>query len=46
MENTAAPCGIVVLVEGIAINGERRLAGDGGFLFQRKPHKFTFNYGV
>ncbi|MEL0587145.1 MAG: hypothetical protein AAES65_20045 [Candidatus Thiodiazotropha sp. (ex. Lucinoma kazani)] len=35
-----APSGVVVLVKGIAINGEHRLAGHVGI-----SHKYMFNWG-
>ncbi|MCM8854812.1 MAG: hypothetical protein LC541_08435 [Candidatus Thiodiazotropha sp.] len=40
VKNPNAPCGVVVLVKGMAINGERRLAGHAGI-----SHKSMFNYG-
>jgi hypothetical protein len=40
VKNLSAPCCVVVLVKGIAINGERRLAGH-----TEISHKSTFNYG-
>ncbi|MCU7848641.1 MAG: hypothetical protein KZQ89_11695 [Candidatus Thiodiazotropha sp. (ex Lucinoma kastoroae)] len=40
VKNPNAPCCVVVLVKGIAINGERRLAGHAGI-----SHNYMFNYG-
>jgi len=40
VKNPDAPCCVVVLVKGIAINGERRLAGHAGI-----SHKSMFNCG-
>ncbi|MCU7850272.1 MAG: hypothetical protein KZQ89_20270 [Candidatus Thiodiazotropha sp. (ex Lucinoma kastoroae)] len=40
VKNPNAPCWVVVLVKGIAINGERRLAGHAGI-----SHKSMFNCG-
>jgi hypothetical protein len=40
VKNPDAPCCVVVLVKGIAINGERRLAGHAGL-----SHKSMFNRG-
>jgi len=40
VKNLGAPCGVIVLVKGMAINGERCLAWHTGI-----SHKFTFNYG-
>ncbi|MCU7839013.1 MAG: hypothetical protein KZQ94_06510 [Candidatus Thiodiazotropha sp. (ex Troendleina suluensis)] len=40
VKNPDAPGYVVVLVKGIAINGERRLAGHAGI-----SHKSTFNCG-
>jgi hypothetical protein len=40
VKNLDVPCGVVVLVKGAAINGERRLAGHAEI-----SHKFMFNYG-
>jgi hypothetical protein len=41
VKNPGAPCCVVVLVKGMAINGERRLAGHTGI-----SHKSMFNYGL
>jgi hypothetical protein len=40
VKNLGAPCCVVVLVKGIAINGERRLAGH-----TEISHKPMSNYG-
>jgi hypothetical protein len=40
MENLGAPCCVVILVKGIAINGERRLAGHAEI-----SHRSMFNCG-
>jgi hypothetical protein len=40
VKNLSAPCCVVVLVKGIAINGERRLAGHAEI-----SHKSMFNCG-
>jgi hypothetical protein len=40
VKNPGAPCCVVVLVKGMAINGERRLAGH-----TRISHKSMFNCG-
>jgi len=40
-KNPSAPCCVVVLVKGIAINKERRLAGYAGI-----SHKSMFNCGI
>jgi hypothetical protein len=40
VKNPDAPCCVVVLVKGIAINGERRLAGHAGIF-----HQSMFNCG-
>jgi hypothetical protein len=40
VKNLSAPCYVVVLVKGIAINGERRLAGHAEI-----SHKSMFNCG-
>jgi butyrate kinase len=40
VKNLSVPCYVVVLVKGIAINGERRLAGHAEI-----SHKSMFNYG-
>jgi hypothetical protein len=41
VKNPDAPCCVVVLVKGITINGERRLAGYAGI-----SHKSMFNCGI
>jgi hypothetical protein len=40
VKNLGAPCCVVALVKGTAINGERRLAGHTEIF-----HKSMFNYG-
>jgi len=40
VKNPGAPCCVVVLIKGMAINGERRLAGHTGI-----SHKSMFNCG-
>jgi len=40
VKNLGVPCGVIVLVKGMAINGERCLAWHAEI-----SHKFTFNYG-